>query len=112
MIRSPLIGRIVVWIFIHMNFMIPVPRLFETDTLLAFDHPAPSYPVHILLVPKRPIASLEALSDADRDLLMDLFACVRKLVAERQLAERGYRLIANGGAYQEVPQLHFHLISG
>lgn len=110
-IRSPLGGRVVAWMLANMSFAIPVHRLCETATLLAFDHPRPSYRVHILLVPKRAIPNLEALSDDDRDFMVDLFACVRRLVAERGLAESGYRLIANGGSYQDVLHLHFHLIS-
>ena len=94
-----------------MNFAIPLKRLRETPTLLAFHHPSPSYPVHILLVPKRAYASLLELPPGDGDFLRDLFETVQSLVRELGLAERGYRLIANGGAYQDVPVLHFHLIS-
>lgn len=94
-----------------MNFAIPLKRLRETPTLLAFDHPSPSYPVHILLVPKRAYASLLELPPEDSDFLRDLFATVQSLVRELGLAEGGYRLVANGGSYQEVPVLHFHLIS-
>ena len=42
----------------------------------------------------------------------DLFSTVQELVNEMQLAETGYRLVVNGGAYQDVPQLHFHLTCG
>lgn len=78
---------------------------------MAFHHPRPSYPVHILLVPKRPLASLTDLSPADTDFLADLFSTVQSLIAEFNL-EGGYRLIANGGRYQDIPHLHFHLVSG
>lgn len=110
-IRSPLGGRIIAWMLVNMSFAIPVQRLCETATLLAFHHPRPSYRVHILLVPKRAIRDLEALGDDDQDFMVDLFACVRRLVAEFGLREGGYRLIANGGCYQDVPHLHFHLIA-
>ncbi len=95
-----------------MNFAIPLHRLRETGTLLAFYHPSPSYPVHILLVPKQAYASLQELPPGDSDFLRDLFETVQSLVRELGLSERGYRLIANGGAYQDVPVLHFHLIAG
>ena len=42
---------------------------------------------------------------------MDLFVAVRKMVDQFQLDDIGYRLIVNGGKYQEIPQLHFHLVS-
>ena len=101
------------WILKHMSFALPVDRLSETPTLLAFRHPAPAYPLHVLLVPKKPIATLTDLDPvADGDFLTDLYATVQKLVKQFNLAEDGYRLIVNGGKYQDFPYLHFHLISG
>ncbi len=94
-----------------MSFIIPVNRLRETDTLLAFYHPKPTYPLHILIVPKRQIPSLIALTPADADFLVDLSLTVQSLVQELNLGEGGYSLISNGGRYQDVPQLHYHLIS-
>ncbi len=109
--RSP-IGRLIVgWIFTHMSFVIPVQRLQETKTLVAFHHPKPSYPLHILLVPKKAIGSLTDLTQADCDFVAELFQTVRSLIAELNLEETGYRLIVNGGKYQDVAQLHFHLVS-
>lgn len=110
--RSGLAGWIVGWLFAHMSFAIPVNRLRETDTLIAFHHPKPSHPVHILLVPKRNRPDLMALETADTDFLTDLYRTAQELVREFGLEDAGYRLIVNGGAYQDVPQLHFHLISG
>jgi histidine triad (HIT) family protein len=106
------IGRTLLnWGLAHMTFALPVRRLRETDTLLAFYHPQPSYPVHIVLVPKRPVATLLDLPADDTAFLRDLVQTVQDLVRELGLEERGYRLIANGGAYQDVPQCHFHLIA-
>src|SRR5512139_1337946 len=92
-----LIGRL----FESTSFAIPVRRLRETKTLLAFHHPQPAYPLHILIVPKKALASLGDLSPADVDFMQDLFATVKSLVAEFGLEEAGYRLIANGGKYQD-----------
>jgi histidine triad (HIT) family protein len=102
---APLLG----WIFAHMSFAIPVQRLRETQTLMAFHHPKPSYPFHVLLVPKRAIASLKELDPKDSVFLADLYSTVQSLVEEFQLS--AYRLIVNGGEYQDFPQLHFHLVS-
>ena len=99
------------WIFTHMSFVIPLERLRETETLLAFHHPKPSHIVHILLVPKRPLASLLDISATDGDFLQDLFETVQSLVHEFRLDQGGYSLISNGGDYQDVPHLHFHLVS-
>jgi histidine triad (HIT) family protein len=102
---SPIIG----WIFTNMSFAIPVQRLRETETLMAFHHPKPSYPFHVLLVPKRPVASLKEFDSKDSAFLNDLYSTVQSLVEEFHLP--AYRLIVNGGEYQDFPQLHFHLIS-
>jgi len=109
--RTRLGGEILREAFVHMSFAIPVQRLRETAALMAFYHPAPLYPVHILLVPKRSYASLLDLPPEDSDFQRDLFVTVRDLVRELGLEEHGYRLIVNGGRNQDVPLLHFHLIS-
>jgi histidine triad (HIT) family protein len=103
------ITRLIGWIFEHMSFAIPVKRLRETDTLMAFHHPKPSYPFHVLIVPKRAVASLKEFDPTDSAFLADLYSTVQSLVNEFQLP--AYRLIVNGGEYQDFPQLHFHLIS-
>jgi histidine triad (HIT) family protein len=110
--RSNIARCLIGWIFARMNFAIPVKRLHETDTLLAFYHPRPSYAVHILLVPKKAIANLMELEPADHVFLAEVFYTTQKLVKELELVETGYRLLVNGGEYQDVPQLHFHLIAG
>ena len=102
---TPLIG----WLFTHMSFAIPVKRLRETNTLLAFYHPKPAYPFHVLLVPKQAVASLTEFDPHDSVFLTDLYTAVQSLVEEFHLD--AYRLIVNGGEYQDFPQLHFHLIS-
>ncbi|MCI0549835.1 MAG: HIT domain-containing protein [Anaerolineae bacterium] len=102
---TPLIG----WIFAYMSFAIPIKRLRETETLMAFHHPNPAYQFHVLLVPKKAVASLKDFDSTDITFLSDLYSTVQSLVEEFHLA--AYRLIVNGGEYQDFPQLHFHLIS-
>lgn len=104
-----LLSLIIGWIFAYMSFVIPVKKLRETDTLMAFYHPKPAYPFHILLVPKKQIASLEQLNPHDTAFPTDLYSSVQSLVDEFKLP--AYRLIVNGGEYQDFPHLHFHLIS-
>lgn len=104
-LTAPLIG----WIFAHMSFAIPVKRLHETKTLVAFYHPKPAYPFHVLLVPKKAVISLKEFDPTDAAFLTDLYSTVQNLVSEFQLP--AYRLIVNGGELQDFPQLHFHLIS-
>src|SRR5688572_33251521 len=102
---APLIG----WIFTHMSFLIPAHRLRETSSLMAFHHPSPSYKFHVLIVPKKQIDSLANLDPNDTTFLTDLYSTVQSLTKEFEL--KAYRLIVNGGDYQDFPHLHFHLIS-
>ncbi len=110
--RSKVSRRLLGILFTYMSFVIPAKRLRETNTLIAFHHPRPSYPLHILIVPKRNKTSLMDLTTSDNDFLSDLITAVQSLVREFDLEPPGYRLINNGGAYQDVAQLHFHLVSG
>jgi histidine triad (HIT) family protein len=99
------------WIFAHMSQLLPVDRLAETGTLIAFRHPQPAYPFHVLIVPKSQVVSLEALDAADSTFLSDLYSTVQALVMQFDLGAGGYRLIVNGGKFQDFPHLHFHLVS-
>ena len=106
------LGRFLIRIiFSKMSFLIPAKRLRETETLLAFHHPKPSYPVHILLMPKSETVSFQSLDATNTAFMVDLVSTAQSLVEEFELEENGYRLIVNGGEYQDFPHLHFHLIS-
>ncbi len=98
-------------LFSSFSFAIPLSKLRDTETLIAFFHPQPSYPTHILLVPKRKYRSLIDVSPDDVELMKDLIDVVSSLVEEFDLETAGYRLIVNGGEAQDVKLLHFHLIS-
>jgi histidine triad (HIT) family protein len=108
LLRRPFFYRIFIWMLNHLPFAIPVERLRETNSLMAFFHPRPDYPIHVIFVPKKAIRSLADLDPAD-PFLADLVSAVQSLVVEYHLP--AYRLIVNGGEYQEFPHLHFHLIS-
>ena len=99
------------WVMSNVSSAIPVRRLHETENLIAFQHPRPNHTVHILLVPKRPFANLMAVPLEASGFLRDLLEAVQLLVHQYDLEDKGYRLIVNGGQYQEVPHLHVHLIS-
>jgi histidine triad (HIT) family protein len=86
--------------------------LSEAESLICFYHPHPEYSMHVLLVPKAPMKDLFQIETKNSILLWDLIATVHDLVEGMNLKESGYRLVVNGGKYQDFPQLHFHLISG
>ena len=109
--RRPAVGRVIGWVFAKMSSLLPVERLVDTEELVDFWHPQPAYATHILIVPKRAYPSLTAVPAGEGAFWGALMETVQRLVRELGLDEGGYRLIANGGAFQEVGQLHFHLVS-
>jgi histidine triad (HIT) family protein len=110
--RSHLFGTLIGWFFAHCSFLVPIKRLYESETLLAFRHPQPSYPVQVLLVPKKAVRGLVDRQTSDAGLLLEILQTGQALAESLHLTHQGYQLILNAGAYQEVPQLHVHLISG
>jgi len=104
-------GLLLHWIIAFFSFAIPGEKLIETNSLVAFHHPSPSYPLHILIMPKARYKSLNDLPSDDHVFESELFVSVNELVQRFGLESCGYRLITNGGSAQEVDHLHFHLIS-
>jgi len=96
------------------NREIPAKIVYEDDQCLAFEDIAPKAPTHVLLIPKKEIASLDALVAEDAALLGHMMLVVQKLARDLGVAEGGYRLVANTGADggQSVDHLHFHLLGG
>jgi histidine triad (HIT) family protein len=92
---------------------IPAKIAYEDDRCLAFHDVAPQAPVHLLVIPKRPIASLDELTENDSDLIAHLWLVIRNLAKQLQL-DRGYRVVLNCGREggQSVDHLHFHLLAG
>jgi len=103
--------RITPWIVAHMSDILPINRLAETQTLIAFFHPKPAYPFHVLIVPKSDLDSVMAIDSAHTPFLSDCFTTIQKLVKQYNLESSGYRIIVNGGKNQDFPILHFHLVS-
>jgi histidine triad (HIT) family protein len=90
----------------------PITQVIETPAVLAFHHTRPSYPVHIVVIPKRHIASLLDLEPEDEPLLLEMLAVIRRVAAQVN-AERGAcRVVTNLGEYQDSKHLHWHVISG
>lgn len=94
-----------------MSNFLPVDQLESTSQLIAFFHPQPAYPFHVLIVPKVEIPSLEDINPSHDLFLSESFATIQKIVKQYDLETPGYRVIINGGKNQDFPLLHFHLIS-
>lgn len=101
---------LVTFFFNHMDSFLPVDRCYESTHWVAFHHPQPEYPLHILILPKQSLPSLTA-APLVGGLYTDLIETVQSLVADFDLETHGYRLITNGGPNQTVPQWHWHLVS-
>jgi len=92
---------------------LPCEKVFENERILAIKDIAPAAPVHILIMPKKEIANLQALQAEDLHLLGEIVQVAQQL-AEEYGIEEGYRLLTNNGkeAGQTIFHLHFHLIGG
>src|SRR3990170_573427 len=89
---------------------IPAQIVYEDERCLAFRDVAPQAPTHVVVIPKKEIASLDDLTDGDAELVAHIYLVIRKLARELGL-DRGYRVVANCGrdGGQSVDHLHFHL---
>ena len=93
---------------------IPASLVYEDEEILGFEDIDPKAPVHILLIPRRHLASLDEAGENHGPLLSRILLTAAELAREKGIAERGYRVLTNcnpeGG--QEVFHLHFHLLGG
>ena len=93
---------------------IPADVVYRDDRVIAFRDINPQAPVHILIVTKKVIPSVDEIADEDESLVGHLFTVARDVARQEGIAESGYRLIVNcrddGG--QEIYHLHMHLIGG
>ena len=93
---------------------IPSKIVYQDEDVVAFEDINPQAPYHILLIPRRHIASMADLTEEDGTLLARLFMVAAKLAHKLGFDESGYRFVTNVGpdAGQSVFHLHFHLLGG
>jgi histidine triad (HIT) family protein len=93
---------------------VPSTRVHEDDEIIAFRDIAPRAPTHILVIPRRHIASAADLTEADGPMLGRLFAVTAQIARDQGIAEGGYRIVSNVGTWggQTVAHLHLHLMGG
>ena len=94
---------------------IPSTVVYEDDQVVAFKDLEPQAPVHVLVIPKKHIASVAALQAEDKELAGHILCQVIPAIAREQgIANSGFRVVANTGAEggQTVNHLHFHLLGG
>lgn len=93
---------------------IPAKIVHEDDLCLAFHDVAPQAPIHVLVIPKKPIVSIAQLSSEDASLMGHIMLTIQQVAKQLGLAESGYRVVANTGSDggQSVDHLHFHILGG
>lgn len=93
---------------------LPSAIIFQDERVTAFRDINPAAPTHILIVPNKHIASVEAVEEADESLIGCLHRAASRIAREEGISEAGYRLITNTGANagQTVFHLHVHLLGG
>jgi histidine triad (HIT) family protein len=93
---------------------IPARIVRETDEFIAFHDVNPQAPVHVLIVPKRPIPRIAEARPGDADLLGRMLLAAPVIAEELGVAATGYRLVINNGrdGGESVPHLHIHLLGG
>jgi len=87
--------------------------VYENDKVIAFSDINPKAPVHVLIVPKKHIATMKDIEDGDRELLSEIFLASKE-VAKIKKVDEGYKLVFNVGEKggQVVDHIHLHLLGG
>jgi histidine triad (HIT) family protein len=93
---------------------IPAKIVYQDGQYVAFRDISPQAPTHILVIPRRHIATINDMEPADAQLVGGLFLVAKKLAAEDGVAGEGYRMVlnCNRGAGQSVFHIHLHLLGG
>lgn len=93
---------------------ISADKVYEDEQVLAFRDINPQAPIHILIIPKRHIATLNDLAPRDAELIGQLYLTAKKIAKDLGVAESGYRTLinCNKDAGQDVFHIHLHLLAG
>ncbi|MBA7632117.1 Purine nucleoside phosphoramidase [subsurface metagenome] len=88
--------------------------VYEDERMIAFSDINPQAPVHILLIPKEHFPSLNEIPEDKKDILSHLLLKAKEIAREKEIADRGYRIVLNTAreSGQEVLHIHFHLLGG
>lgn len=93
---------------------IPADIVYESGTAIAFRDISPQAPTHVLIIPRKHIATINNIEEGDEEVVGSLFTAARAIAKAEGLAEDGYRVTMNCGeaAGQTVFHLHLHLLGG
>jgi histidine triad (HIT) family protein len=88
---------------------IPSEEIYREDDILVIKDKFPKAPIHFLIIPKEHIETFLDLENKHFPILTKSIKVIQKLIKEQKI-EGGYRVVINGGRYQEIPHLHLHLL--
>ena len=93
---------------------IPADIVYENDDVLAFRDVNPQAPLHVLIIPKTRIPTINDMQQQDAELFGKLFLAAKEIAAEEGVSEEGYRVVmnCNSAAGQTVFHVHLHLLGG
>ena len=93
---------------------IPADIIYESESAVAFRDINPQAPTHVLIIPRRHIATINDLEDGDKETIGNLYLAAKEIAADEGLSEAGYRVVmnCNRGAGQSVFHIHLHLLGG
>ncbi|EDS76399.1 HIT family hydrolase [Clostridium novyi A str. 4552] len=93
---------------------IPCKKVYEDDLVLGFEDINPAAPVHVLVIPKQHIKSLNQVSDENKDIMAHALNVIKDIAKKMNIYENGYRVVMNCGedGGQEVQHIHFHILGG
>jgi len=93
---------------------IPSTQVYSDDNFVAFRDINPSYPTHILIVPREHIESVNEITEENEHFFSKIFTTAKRIASEQDVEGSGYRLVVNSGpdSGQEVNHFHMHLLGG
>lgn len=88
--------------------------VYEDDNILCFNDISSQAPIHLLIIPKKEIKTINDIEEADKELIGEMFIAAKKIAGKLQIKEKGYRLVfnCNEDAGQTVFHIHMHLLAG
>ncbi|TGL72465.1 histidine triad nucleotide-binding protein [Leptospira jelokensis] len=96
------------------NGEIPSKKEYESDSIFVFHDITPQAPIHLLIIPKQHITSMNEIGNLDPKVISEIFQVIPKVAEKNGIMEKGYRVVNNCGNYggQTVGHIHFHLLGG
>lgn len=97
-----------------LNGDIPADIVYESDSVIAFRDISPKAPTHVLVIPRKHVATINDLGEEDKDIIGSLFLAAKDIVRAEGLSDEGYRAVmnCNEGAGQSVFHIHLHVLGG